>query len=152
MSVTQSPAAAAQKKKKKSGREARARANWLARWKKQYSKYQLTESDVEICNNVRCQFKKVPLPQRARLLSKAITEIIEGYRVKHELEEVHAFMQERIDMVVRKWIRERTRSCVRAAKIGTKSYTARWVFYQQNKEKVKKCAAELQKELQIAGK
>ena len=52
-------------------------------------------------------------------------------------------MQERIDKAVRKWIRERTRSRVRAAKIGTKTYTARRVFYQQNKERVKKRAAEL---------
>ncbi|RXW12347.1 hypothetical protein EST38_g13507 [Candolleomyces aberdarensis] len=42
--------------------------------------------------------------------------------------------------------REKTRSRVRAAKIGTKSYNARRVFYQQNKDKVKKRATELQKE------
>ena len=147
MSVTQLPAAAAQKKKKKSSRKARARANWIAHWKKQYSKDQLTESNMEICNNVCHQFKKVPLSQRAQLLSKAITKIIKGCCVKHKLKEVNVFIQERIDKAVRKWIRERTRLRVRAAKIGTKSYTARWVFYRQNKEKVKKRAAELQKEL-----
>ena len=44
-----------------------------------------------------------------------------------------------------RWIREKTRSRVKAAKIGTKSYNARRVFYQQNKEKVKRRAAELHK-------
>ena len=70
MSVTQSPQTHATKTKKKSRKEKRARATWLARWKKAYSKY-------------------------------------------------------------------------RAAKIGTKAFTARRVFYQQNKERVKKRAAEL---------
>ncbi|KAJ2930428.1 hypothetical protein H1R20_g6667, partial [Candolleomyces eurysporus] len=148
MSVTKSSAAATkpQRRKKKSGQEARARANWLSRWKKLNSKYRLTESDIKICNDVRQQYKDAPLPKRARLLSTTITQIIEGYRVQHNLEEVDAFMQERIDKAVRKWIRERTRSRVRAAKIGTKSYNARRVFYQQNKAKVKKRAAELHKE------
>ncbi|RXW11288.1 hypothetical protein EST38_g14567, partial [Candolleomyces aberdarensis] len=153
MSVTKSSAAATkpQGRKKKSSREGRARANWLSRWKKLNSKYRLTESDVKICDDVRRQVKGAPLPQRTRLLSTAITEIIEGeiiegYRVQHNLEEVDAFMQERIDKAVRKWVREKTRSRVRAAKIGTKSYNARRVFYQQNKDKVKKCATELQKE------
>ena len=148
MSLTKSSAAATepQRKKKKQSREARARANWLSCWKKLHSKYHLTESDVKICNDVRQQFKDAPLPQRTRLLSTAITEIIEGYRVQHDLEEVDAFMQERIDRAVRKWIREKTRSRVRAAKIGTKSYNARRVFYQQNKDKVKKRAAELHRE------
>ncbi|RXW12952.1 hypothetical protein EST38_g12902 [Candolleomyces aberdarensis] len=129
MSVTKSsaPATKPQGRKKKSNKE-------------------LTESDLKICDDVRRQFKDAPLPQRSRLLSTAITEIIEGYRVQHNLEEVDAFMQERIDKAVRKWIREKTRSRVRAAKIGTKSYSARRVFYQQNKDKVKKCATELQKE------
>ena len=144
MSVTQSPQTpATQKTKKKARKEARARANWLARWKKLYSKYHLTESDLKICDDVRQQFKLAPLPQRAWLLSKAVTEIVEGYRVQHKLAEVDAFMQERIDKAVQKWIRERTWSHVRAAKIGTKAYTARQVFYQQNKERVKKRAAEL---------
>ena len=101
MSVTQSPQTpATQKTKKKTRKEARARANWLARWKKLYSKYHLTESDLKICDDVRRQFKLAPLPQRARLLSKAVTEIVEGYCVQHKLAEVDAFMQERIDKAV----------------------------------------------------
>ena len=144
MSVTQSPETpATQKTKRKARKEARARANWLAHWKKLYSKYHLTESDLKICDDVRRQFKLAPLPQRTRLLSKAVTDVVEGYRVQHKLAEVDAFMQERIDKAVRKWIRERTRSRVRAAKIGTKAYTTRQVFYQQNKERVKKRAAKL---------
>ncbi|KAJ2920768.1 hypothetical protein H1R20_g16326, partial [Candolleomyces eurysporus] len=75
-----------------------------------------------------------------------VTKIIEGYCVQHNLEEVDAFMQERIDKAVRRWIRDRMRSRVRAAKIATKLYNACRVFYQQNKEKIKKRAAELQKE------
>ena len=55
-------------------------------------------------------------------------------------------MKERIDKAVRKWVRDRTRSRVKAAKMGTKSYSARRVFYQKNKERVKERAAELQKE------
>ena len=117
MSVTQSPQTHATKTKKKSRKEKRARATWLARWKKTYSKYHLTESDLKICDDVRRQFKLAPLPQRTRLLSKAVTDVVEGYRVQHKLAEVDAFMQERIDKAVRKWIRERTRSRVRAAKI-----------------------------------
>ena len=141
MAVTQPP----QPSKTKKSREARARSNWLSRWKKLHSKYRLTESDLKICEDARRQFKITPLPRRPQLLAKAIAEITEGYRVQHNLDEVDAFMQERIDKAVRKWIREKTRSRVKAAKIGTKSYNARRVFYQQNKEKVKQRAAELHK-------
>lgn len=122
------------------------RAKWLADYRKRNSKYQLTESDLKICNNVRPQFKAAPIPQRPRILSKAVTDVIEGYRVRKGLEEVDVFIQERIDKAVRKWIREKTRPRTRAAKIGTRSYSARRVFYQQNKEKVRERAAELQKE------
>ncbi|KAJ2920573.1 hypothetical protein H1R20_g16521, partial [Candolleomyces eurysporus] len=148
MAVTKSSAAATepQRKKKRSNREAKARASWLSRWKKLNSKYRLTESDLKICNDACQRYKDAPLPLRARLLSTTVTKIIEGYRVQHNLEEVDAFMQERIDKAVRKWIGDRTRSRVRAAKIGTKSYNARRVFYQQNKEKIKKRATELKKE------
>jgi hypothetical protein len=141
-SVTKSSSAA----QKKSKRDSRAKAKWSADWKKHHSKYHLTDSDLKICNDVRQQFRAAPIPQRPKLLSKAVANVVEDYCMRKGLEEVDAFMQERIDKAVRKWIREKSRSRVRAAKIGTKSYSARRVFYQQNKEKVKERAAELQKE------
>jgi hypothetical protein len=147
MSVTKSATQpSGDRKSGKKGREARARANFLRSWKKSHAKYRLTDDDVEICDNFRKQFKTIPQAQRARLISKAVTEIIEKYRIQHELDQVDAFMQERIDKAVRKWIRDRTRSRVKAAKIGTKAYNGRWVFYQQNKDEVNKRVAVLLKD------
>ena len=148
MSVTKSATQPSGERKshKKMGREARARANFLRSWKKSHAKYRLTDDDVEICNNFRKQLKGIPQAQRARLISKAVTKIIEKYCVQHKVDQVDAFMQERIDRAVRKWIRDRTRSQVKAAKIGTKAYNGRWVFYQQNKEEVNKHVAVLLKD------
>ena len=130
-----------------SKRDRRVKAKWSADWRKHHSKYLLTDSDLKICNNVRQQFKAAPIPQRPKLLSKAVAKVVKDYRMRKGLEEVDAFMQERIDKAVHKWIREKSRSHVWAAKIGTKSYSARRVFYQQNKEKIRERAAELRKEL-----
>ena len=132
--------------KKSSSKSRRARVNWMARWKKLHSKHHLTDGDIEICNEARLKWKETPQSMRPKLLKAAITQITESYRVARDLEEVDAFVQEKIEKAVRKWIRDRTRSRTKAAKIGTKSYNARRVFYIQNKEEVKARAAELLQE------
>lgn len=141
MPVVKSPSAA-----KKLSKKDREKAKLSAHSKKRHTKYQLTDSDLKICDDARQQFKAAPIPQRPKLLSKAVASVVEDYRERKGLEEVGAFMQERIDQAVRKWIRDKSRSRVRAAKIGTKAYSPRRVFYQQNREKIQERTAELQKE------
>jgi len=117
--------------------------DWSARWKKANSIYQLTESDLEICNNVKAKWSETPPSARNKLLREAIKDVAKSYCKRKGKKNMDPLVQEKIDRAVRKWVRLKTRTRAKAAKIGTKGWHPRRVFYQQHKQEVADWAAEL---------
>jgi len=130
------------KTKKTDGQNKKAK-KWLARWKQAHSTYQLTNSDLEICNKVKEKWSTTPTFMRSKLLQEAVRDVAKAHCKRKGLKDVGSLKHEKIEKAVRKWIRLKTRNRTKAAKIGTKGWHPRRVFYHQNKQQVADRAAEL---------